>query len=216
MKRPLRYMRNDELVEKEVNYIPVRYIIAFAITVLEVLAVLGIVAAMCYYVPYFYILAWLTEIACVVRIIASDDNPDYKVPWLLFVLIVPIAGFMLYFMFYSRTLQKKFIRRLEDLKRHGYKKDDVGLMAELQKENPTAAAQAKMLCNISDSHLFTNTVQRYFPLGEDMFASMLEDLKRAEHFIFMEYFIVEEGKFWDSILEILKEKAASGVDVRVL
>lgn len=216
MKRPLRYMRNDELVEKEVNYIPVRYIIAFAITVFEVLAVLGIVAAMCYYVPYFYILAWLTEIACVVRIIASDDNPDYKVPWLLFVLIVPIAGFMLYFMFYSRTLQKKFIRRLEDLKRHGYKKDDVGLMAELQKENPTAAAQAKMLCNISDSHLFTNTVQRYFPLGEDMFASMLEDLKRAEHFIFMEYFIVEEGKFWDSILDILKEKATSGVDVRVL
>lgn len=216
MKRPLRYMRNDELVEKEVNYIPVRYIIAFAITVFEVLAVLGIVAAMCYYVPYFYILAWLTEIACVVRIIASDDNPDYKVPWLLFVLIVPIAGFMLYFMFYSRTLQKKFIRRLEDLKRHGYKKDDVGLMAELQKENPTAAAQAKMLCKISDSHLFTNTVQRYFPLGEDMFASMLEDLKRAEHFIFMEYFIVEEGKFWDSILDILKEKATSGVDVRVL
>lgn len=216
MKRPLRYMRNDELVEKEVNYIPVRYIIAFAITAFEVLAVLGIVAAMCYYVPYFYILAWLTEIACVVRIIASDDNPDYKVPWLLFVLIVPIAGFMLYFMFYSRTLQKKFIRRLEDLKRHGYKKDDVGLMAELQKENPTAAAQAKMLCNIGDSHLFTNTVQRYFPLGEDMFAAMLEDLKRAEHFIFMEYFIVEEGKFWDSILDILKEKAASGVDVRVL
>lgn len=216
MKRPLRYMVNDKFVEKEVNYIPVRYIIAFAITALEVLAVLGIVVAMCYYVPYFYILAWLTEIACVVRIIASDDNPDYKVPWLLFVLIVPIAGFMLYFMFYSRTLQKKFIRRLEDLKRHGYKKDDVGLMAELQKENPTAAAQAKMLCNISDSHLFTNTVQRYFPLGEDMFASMLEDLKRAEHFIFMEYFIVEEGKFWDSILDILKEKAASGVDVRVL
>lgn len=159
---------------------------------------------------------WLTEIVCVVRIIASDDNPDYKVPWLLFVLIVPIAGFMLYFMFYSRTLQKKFIRRLEDLKRHGYKKDNGELMVELQKENPTAAAQAKMLCNISDSHLFTNTKQRYFPLGEDMFAAMLEDLKKAERFIFMEYFIIEEGKFWNSILEILKSKASTGVDVRVL
>lgn len=194
MKRPLRYMVNDKLVEKEVNYIPVRYIIAFAITPFEVLAVLGIVAAMCYYVPYFYVLAWLTEIACVVRIIASDDNPDYKVPWLLFVLIVPIAGFMLYFMFYSRTLQKKFIRRLNDLKRQSYQKDDSPLIESLRRENPAACAQAHMLCKISEAHLFSNTRQTYFPLGEDMFAAMLEDLRAAERFIYMEYFIIEEGK----------------------
>ena len=216
MKRPLRYMINDKLVEKEINYIPVRYIIAVLLTAFEVLAVLGIVVALCWYVPYFYILAWLTEIGCVIKIIASDDNPDYKVPWLLFVLVVPIAGFMLYFLFYSRTLQKRFIRRLDDLKSQAYQKDDTAFIAELRKENPAAASQAKMLCEISESHLFTNTRQRYFPLGEDMFAAMLEDLQKAEHFIFMEYFIVEEGKFWDSILEILKSKATAGVDVRVL
>lgn len=216
MKRPLRYMINDKLVEKEINYIPVRYIIAVLLTVFEVTAVIGILVALCWYVPYFYILAWLTEIGCVIKIIASDDNPDYKVPWLLFVLIVPIAGFMLYFMFYSRTLQKRFIRRLDALKSQAYQKDDSALIAELRKENPAAAAQAKMLCEISESHLFTNTKQHYFPLGEDMFAAMLEDLQKAEHFIYMEYFIVEEGKFWDSILEVLKSKATAGVDVRVL
>lgn len=81
MKRQLRYVANDKIVEKEINYIPVRYIIAVLITVLEVLAVIGIVAALCYFVPYFYLLAWMTEIGCVVKIIASDDNPDYKVPW---------------------------------------------------------------------------------------------------------------------------------------
>ena len=48
--------------------------------------------------PYFYIAALLTELFCVIKIIASDDNPDYKVPWLLCVLVVPIAGFMLYFL----------------------------------------------------------------------------------------------------------------------
>ena len=109
MKKTITYDVNKEKVQKEINYIPVRYIIAVLITLFEVLAVLGIVFALCYYVPYFYLAAWATEIFCVIRIIASDDNPDYKVPWLLFVLIVPIAGFMLYFMFYSRTLQKKFI-----------------------------------------------------------------------------------------------------------
>lgn len=95
MKKTIEYNVNECTVRREVNYIPVRYIIAVAITLLEVLAVIGIVVVLCRYVPYFYLLAWATEIFCVIRIIASDDNPDYKVPWLLFVLIIPIAGFML-------------------------------------------------------------------------------------------------------------------------
>ena len=216
MKRTYTVQMHDKQVEREYDYIPFRYIIAVLITAFEVLTVLGIVVALCLYVPYFYILAWLTEIGCVIKIIASDDNPDYKVPWLLFVLIVPIAGFMLYFMFYSRTLQKRFIKRLDDLKSQAYRKADAALLAQLREENPTAEAQAKMLCEISESHLFTSTKQRYFPLGEDMFAAMLEDLQKAEHFIFMEYFIIEEGEFWNAILDILKAKAAAGVDVRVL
>ena len=160
--------------------------------------------------------AWATEIFCVIRIIASDDNPDYKVPWLLFMLIIPIAGFMLYFMFYSRTLQKRFIRRLKELKNRIYQKDDSVLLAELKKENPTAAAQARMLCNIAETHVFTDTKQEYFALGEKMYQRMLPDLAGAEKFIYMEYFIIEEGKFWNSILEILKQKAAAGVEVKVL
>ena len=216
MKKKYTYYVQNRVVEREYLYIPVRYIVAILITLLEVLAVIGIVIACCYYIPYFYLAAWATEIFCVIRIIASDDNPDYKVPWLLFVLIVPIAGFMLYFMFYSRKLQQKFIRRLKDLKEHTYQKDDSPLFIELSNENPVACAQAKMLTNIADAHLFTNTKQTYFPLGEDMHKSLLEDLAKAEKFIYMEYFIIEEGKFWNSILDILKEKASKGVDVKVL
>ena len=103
-----------------------------------------------------------------IRIIASDDNPDYKVPWLLFVLIIPIAGFMLYFMFYSRMLKKKFLKRLNDMKQHTYPQNDDVLLCELKAENPTVAAQAKMLKNIANTHIFTDTKQEYFPLGEDM------------------------------------------------
>lgn len=62
-------------------------------------------------------------------------------------------------------------------------------------ENPVAASQAKMLCNISEAHLFTDTKQTYFPLGEDMHPQLLADLEKAEKFIYMEYFIIEEGKF---------------------
>ena len=216
MKKTIQYDVHDKTVEKEIDYIPVRYIIAVFITVLEVAAVIAIVIACCYYVPYFYLAAWATEIFCVIRIIASDDNPDYKVPWLLFVLIVPIAGFMLYFMFYSRKLQKKFVKRMEELKSHTYKQDDAPLMESLREECPQAAAQAKMLCKIAETHVFTNTKQEYFPLGEDMHKRMLEDLEIAKKFIYMEYFIIEEGKFWNSILDILKKKASEGVEIKVL
>ena len=216
MKKTITYDVNKKKVQREIDYIPVRYIIAIFITLFEVLAVLEIVVSLCYFVPYFYLAALATEIACVIMVIASDDNPDYKIPWLLFILVVPIAGFMLYFMFYSRTLQKKFIRRLDDLKRHSYRKDDSNLLKELKKDNPVAAAQAKMLCDIAETHLFTNTKQEYFSLGEEMFQRMLMDLEAAEKFIYMEYFIIEEGKFWNSILDILKRKAAQGVEVKVL
>ena len=216
MKRKYSYFDGKNYTEREYSYIPVRYIIAVMITLLEVLAVIGIVVAFCYYVPYFYLAAWATEIFCVIRIIASDDNPDYKVPWLLFVLIVPIAGFMLYFMFYSRKLQKRFIKRLNAMKSRGYTKDDAEMLASLEKENAAVASQAKMLCSIAETHLFTDTKQEYFPLGEDMHRRLLEDLEAAEKFIYMEYFIIEEGKFWNSILDILKDKAARGIEVKVL
>ncbi|MBQ9926797.1 MAG: cardiolipin synthase [Lachnospiraceae bacterium] len=216
MKKIITYDVNQKAVQREIDYIPVRYIIAVFITLFEVLAVIGIVIAMCYYVPYFYLAAWATEFFCVIRIIASDDNPDYKVPWLLLVLVVPIAGFMLYFLFYSRKLQRRFIKRLNDLKSHTYRQDDKELFVKLQEENPVAVAQAKMLCRIAETHLFTNTKQEYFSLGEDMHQRMLTDLEAAEKFIYMEYFIIEEGKFWSSILDILKKKAAAGVEVKVL
>jgi len=132
MKRKYGYQAGDKTIEREYNYIPVRYIIA------------------------------------------SDDNPDDKIPWLLFILILPIAGFMLYFIFGSRTLQKRFIKRLQALKDCGYKKEDSALFNTLKQQSPTAASQTKMLVNIAETHPFTDTKQKYYPLGEDMHQDMLQ------------------------------------------
>ena len=101
MKKKYTVKAGKKTIVREYNYIPVRYIVAGIITLFEILAIIGAVAACCYYIPYFYLAAWATEVFCVIRIIASDDNPDYKIPWLLFVLVLPIAGFMLYFIFYD-------------------------------------------------------------------------------------------------------------------
>ncbi|MBQ8577853.1 MAG: cardiolipin synthase [Clostridia bacterium] len=216
MKKKYSYVANGKTVEREYNYIPVRYIIAILITVVEIAAIIGIVIAFCYYIPYFYILAWATEIGVVVSIAASDDNPDYKIPWLLCVICIPIGGFMLYFLFYNRRLQPKFVKRLKQLGDTPAPADDASLFDRLEEENRTVSNQARMLCHIADTHLYTDTAQTYFPSGRQMFDSMLCDLANAEKFIYMEYFIVEEGLFWNSILDILRKKAKAGVEVRIL
>ena len=216
MKKKIIYNINGEKSEREYNYIPVRYILAILITVAEVCAIIGILCVLCYYVPYFYLACLSTQIACVIKIISSDDNPEYKVPWLLFVLILPIIGFMLYFLFYSRSFDKKFIKKIKTLHHETYYYRDEENFNALAETDHAAFRQAKLLCSLSDSRLFSGAKQEYFPTGEAMWESMLEDLKNAKRFIYMEYFIIENGIFWDSILEILKEKAQSGLDVRVL
>lgn len=210
------YYVNKKKITREYTYIPTRYIIAAVLTVLEILAIIGLVVALCISVPLFYSLAVLTQVACMISIIASDDNPDYKVPWLLVVTVLPVIGFMLYFMFYSRKLKPRFVRRLKELKDNSYVKDDAAEFESLEKDSRVAYRQAKMLCNLSESHLFTNTKADYFSQGEEMFESMVQDLKNAKSYIFLEFFIIEEGLFWNTVLEILRKKVAEGVDVRLI
>ena len=202
------------VTEKEINYIPFRFIIAILITVVETAAVVGIVVALMY-IPFFSVAVVATQIFVLLNIINSDDNPDYKIPWLLVVLLIPVAGFMIYFMYYSRKLPKKFIRRLEELNDVKVK-DDSEDFALLKQTDVTAYRQALQICRTSNTHLYRNTKATYFEVGEKMHPAMLEDLQGAEKFIFMEYFIIEEGVFWNSILDILKEKVSQGVEVKVV
>ncbi|MGN0377309.1 MAG: PLD nuclease N-terminal domain-containing protein, partial [Suilimivivens sp.] len=110
MKKTIVIQDKDGAKEKEVNYIPFRFILAILLIILETAGVLAATMLCAVYIPYFYLAMYATEIVCVLKIINSQENPDYKIPWLLFVLIVPVAGFMIYFMFYDRRLSKKYVK----------------------------------------------------------------------------------------------------------
>ncbi len=216
MKKKIVINEYNKQVEREITYIPFRYIVAIFLVVLETLAVIAVVSALTIFVPYFYFVVVLTQFVVAIAIINRKDNPDYKLPWLFFVMLIPIVGFMLYFMFYSRKLSKKQVKRLRRMTTQRVAKDDGGALSQICEDDAIIGSQAVMLNKLSDSHVYGNTDISYYPLGENMFAAMVEDLKRAEKFIFMEYFIIEGGLFWNTILEILKQKAASGVEVRVV
>lgn len=204
--------KKGERVEKEITYIPGRYILAIFLTILETVSVLAVMVILNIYIPYFWIASLLTQIVVVISIICSNDNPDYKVPWLLFVMLLPIVGFMLYFLFYRRKLSKKFIKRIRTVN-DSLIYDDTRVLENLNDKDDLIYSEAIHLSKISRTHIYNNVKTKYYEIGEDYHKALLEDLKNAKEFILLEYFIIEEGYFWNTILEILKEKANNGVEV---
>lgn len=148
----------------------------------------------------------------------SDMDSTAKLTWLLLMFMFPLQISVLLWMTEKHIGHRKIERRLAQLnkKSRGKLKYDESL---LSKEDIISSG-TKNLCSYlkksGDFPLYKNTMVTYFPLGEDKFKAMLEELKKAEKFIFMEYFIIDEGYMWGSILKILAEKAKQGVDVRVM
>ncbi len=214
MKKTYAVNVNGREEERQVRNIPLRYIFAVLLIALEIAAVIATIVLLAMYVPYFYIAVLATWIGCVLSIFARKDNPDYKLPWLLFILVVPVVGFMCYLMFYSRNLSKRQAKRIDRIKGIKLSHNDDAQVNLIQ--DKLICSQATILKKLSSSHLYANTDLKYFPSGEQMHVSLIKDLKNAKEFIFMEYFIIEDGEFWGSILNILLCKVKEGVEVAVI
>lgn len=215
MKKNIRVYENGKYIEKAINYIPTRYIISILLTIFEIAMIIAIMFVLAIYIPYFYLAIFITVVGVVIQIIGSNENPDYKVPWLLFVIVLPIVGVMLYFIFHQRKLPKKYFKRIKGFN-ESLEYQDSDNMYELTQNNPLIATQALQLSRIASTHLYKDTKITYFDIGEKMYESIIEEIGKAKSFIFLEYFIIEEGTFWNSILEILKQKAREGVEVKVV
>ena len=157
--------------------------------------------------------------ACVViYMINQPVNPSFKITWILLVMIFPLFGTVFYVFVQvnpgSRKVKKKLTGIQNDVTT--YLKQDRQVIADLRANKPANANLARYLDRQVGYPVYRNTKATYFPFGEDKFLSLLEELEKAEKFIFMEYFIIEEGYMWGEILEILKKKARAGVEVRVM
>lgn len=153
-----------------------------------------------------------------VFILTKNDNSAYKISWIILIMSFPLFGGILYLFFGNKNPSRKMRQQIEKVHEEKSKilHQDLDISKELASKDPGVAGRSLYLYNHSDCPIWTNTKTTYFPLGDDMFEDVLEELKKAEHFIFLEFFIVEDGIFWGSILEILEEKAKAGVDVRVM
>lgn len=164
----------------------------------------------------------IISILVVLWILSKGDNPSFKIAWIIIIMAVPLLGGIFYLMFgnkrISRWMQRQIgeysaiISRTQQMERS----DHEACVEQLAQADPMQAREAQYIYNMSRLPLTTNTRCTYLPLGEDLFAELLRQLPQARRFIFLEYFIIQEGQMWDSILEILEQKVREGVEVRLL
>lgn len=168
----------------------------------------------------FYIYGGFTLLSAVVvlYIINKRQNPCYQLAWVIPVLVIPVFGAMFYLFVELQAGTRKIAKRLSRLikETEPYLKQEAATMEKLQKESRRAAHLAGYMKNYGGYPVYDKTYAEYFPLGDDMFPKLLEELRKARRYIFMEYFILEKGEMWDAVLEILKEKVGEGVEVRVM
>lgn len=151
--------------------------------------------------------------------IINDDamNPSYKIAWIIPIIAFPMFGVLFYLMAGHCHLSKKTSARLiVEEKKYGlagYRCDKA--QAALLKLPAAARSQSEYIAR-AGYPAFTDTDVEYLSPGEVFFESLLNDLKSAERYIFMEYFIIGEGVMWQPILDVLEQKAKEGVDVRVI
>ncbi|MCX4352575.1 MAG: cardiolipin synthase [Lachnospiraceae bacterium] len=154
----------------------------------------------------------------IIYIINRDEPPEFKLSWIIPLCLFPVFGALIYVFivgnFGGIGLKKKFGRRVRETEGMLIRSEETE--AAIQKCPEVFKGFAYYMENSAGFPVYHNSVARYYPLGEDKFADLIVELKKAEKYIFLEYFIIERGIMWDTILDILKEKVKEGVEVRVM
>ncbi len=195
-----------------------RVVIVAVFIAIQVLILVGIIWKFNNYFVYFYGFSILLSVLVLLWIINNRSNPAYKIAWIIPILLFPIFGGLFYLMFGGNNLTQKTREKIRSSEEKAYPllEPYKPLVDEIAAQDPEAANQSRYITQYAHCPPFRETSSEFLPIGEVKFERMVEELKKAEHFIFLEYFIIQEGKMWNTILDILKEKAAQGVDVRVM
>ena len=191
------------------------------VIVLALLVQLFLIFAVLYHFNTYYVAFQAFQsvfgLLLFVYIINKKEPPEFKLPWLFIFMPSPFFGVIVCVLFANPQLSKV-------QHRHLLRAESACKLYLTPAEGERREARARLGVHAGTENYLARTARTegclhnkvgFFPVGEAFFADLLSELERAEKFIFLEYFIIAEGKFWGDVLEILKQKVAEGVDVRL-
>ena len=190
-------------------------IILFALAVLTALSVMNWFAGLIAHISAGII---LFNVIVIVYLVNSEMDSSAKSTWILVIAVTSVFG-ALFYLYTRSSLGSAAVREGHKKLLKTHKNDliqDEDVISNLEADSPETRDLVTYLNRSGTFPVTQGNEVTYYPLGEDKWKDMLIELEKAEHFIFMEYFIIDEGKMWGTILAILKRKAAEGVEVRVM
>lgn len=201
-------------MKKGLEFLSNRIVVSVILIIIQIIAILIFVYTLFIDFIILKIIFMILSILVVLYIINKDDDPSYKIIWLIPILSFPVFGGILYLAFGNKKPTKKlqiaFDKQNKAINPYIYPNN---VLEEV--DDPIIKGQIKYLVN-ENFPVYNNSEVKYYSLGEEAYLDLLEELAKAKHFIFMEYFIVEEGKMFDAVLNILKQKVKAGVEVRFM
>lgn len=160
----------------------------------------------------FVLTITLTMITCI-SVLSSNKNSQSKAVWIIVIFICFSFGYLLYLLsderIFFRKSKKRFSAIIEKTK-------ELLPQSEIDIQKPKTKRDANFLMRAGSFPAYNNTSLEYFSSGTQLFDDLIERIKKAEKFIFLEFFIVSDGSLFNRILDVLKERAEQGVDVRLI
>ena len=165
--------------------------------------------------PYISGLAHLLAVVVVLKLYSKHTNGAYKLPWIMLIMAMPIMGLSLYLLTQVAVTPRSMGKRLQKVKEKlaPHLGQERGIIEAMP---PEQGNMARYLQRYEGMPAWGETSARYYGETLDALADMKKDLEQAEKFIFMEYFILEDGEAFSQLREILERKAAQGVEVRLM
>ena len=193
------------------------FIVSILIFIQIAIIVLPMFFLSAYYVPLFLLFQMLSFLIAI-NIVNRNNNPDFKIAWIFPVLCFPVGGALLYLMFGRTHLNKKNTRKLRDAveSSSGMIVPDNELLEMIGDKNAHIQREASYIINNSRSNIYAFTETEFLNPGTLFFDDLVLELRKAEKYIFLEYFIIGEGEMWQQIFGILRQKAADGVEIRLM
>ncbi len=160
----------------------------------------------------------IISIIIVIYILSKKSNPSYKITWIVYILLFPLVGGLVYLFWGGGRVFPHVTRKMKEASEGSEEvlKQNEEVKNHLLYDDRIHFRQSNYLSNASGFPVYDNTVTQYLSPGEKAFPVILEELKKAESYIFLEFFILAEGEMWDEIFAVLKERRANGVEVKVI
>lgn len=154
----------------------------------------------------------------ILYLVTKNESPAYRMSWIILITLFPIFGGLFYFLFGNKRPTRKMDEKLSERRRLlPYRMEDIPKANDLlSARDPRIGSLAQYIDDFADMPVYTNSEVEYFPSGEATMETLLADLESAKNYIFVEFFIIESGKMTNAIFDILKRKAAQGLDIRLI